>query len=342
MSDVESFIESPGDKDVKVSDVFSDDMFSKLEDRILGCGWPSVRGYWEEDYMNRKIISGFMKDSLLGSKRLASMPDRITNTINVAGSHFPVCRPTVINMYDGDLGTLDRWWPAWEAFMFDNALEIKTKKGVEEKIPYQMLHPIKKAKYPEISAEEEQVSLPLQTLCCAIFDAILIHIMNEVSTEWQPIKRAIVESLIKEKVTKTLDILEKATYIDSDIITLQEVSSAFIDQARGRPKLGTMFWIIAPGNMDAMRDQNSVIFLRRETFPEGQSMEITSLVESSFEQGVEVPIAKGDILAITATDWEGIPFVVASFHGDTNVSARRFPIYQSNELTLINIVYFMQ
>ena len=97
-----------------------------------------------------------------------------------------------------------------------------------------------------------------------------------------------------------------------------------------------MFWITAPGNMDAVRDQNSVIFLRRETFPEGQSMEITSLVESSFEQGVEVPIAKGDILAITATDREGIPFVVASFHGDTNVSARRFPTHQSNELTLIN------
>jgi hypothetical protein len=260
-------MESPGDKDVKVSNVFNDELFSKLEDRMLGCGWPSVRGYWEEEYMNRKIISGFMKDSLLGSKRLASMPDRIINTINVAGSHFPVCRPTVINMYDGDLGTLDQWWPAWEEFMFDIALEIKTKKGVEDRIPYQLLQPIKKVKYPEISVEEEQVSLPLQTLCCAIFDSILIHIMNEVSTEWQPIKRAIVESLIKEKVTKMLDILETATYIDSDIITLQEASSAFIDQARSRPKLGDMFWIIALGNMDAVRDQNSVIFLRRETFP---------------------------------------------------------------------------
>jgi hypothetical protein len=155
MSDVESFIESPGDKDVKVSDVFNDELFSKLEDRMLGCGWPSVRGYWEEEYMNRKIISGFMKDSLLGSKRLASMPDRITNTINVAGSHFLVCRPTVINMYDGDLGTLDQWWPAWEQFMFDSALEIKTNKGVEDRIPYQLLQPIKKAKYPEISVEEE-------------------------------------------------------------------------------------------------------------------------------------------------------------------------------------------
>merc|ERR1719253_1958043 len=70
--------------------------------------------------------------------------------------------------------------------------------------------------------------------------------------------------------------------------------------------------------MDAVRDQNSVIFLRKETFPAGPSAEITAIVENSFEEGVEVPIAKGDILAITATDRDGIPFVITSFHGDTN------------------------
>jgi len=319
MSDVESFLESPGERDVSVSDVFPDDMFSKLDNRMLGCGWPSVRGYWEDDFRNRKIISGFMKDPLLGSKRLASMPDRITNTINVVGSDEPICRPTVINMYGGDLDTLDQWWSAWEEFMFDNALEIKTKKGVEKKAPYLLLQPIKRAKYPDITEEEEKVSLPLQTMCGAIFDAILVHIMNTVAAdEWQPLKRAMVENLNKKKVPKTLDILETATYINSDIITLQEVSAAFVDQARNRPKLGETFWIVAPENMDAVRDQNSVIFLRRETFPDGSNAEITSLFESSFEEGVKVPIAKGDILAITATDADGISFVIASFHGDTN------------------------
>lgn len=114
------------------------------------------------------------------------------------------------------------------------------------------------------------------------------------------------------------DILESATYIDSDIITLQEVSAAFIDQAKSRPKLGGAFWIVAPKDMDAVRDQNSVIFLRKDTFPDGSDAEITSLVEGSFEEGAKVPVAKGDILAITATDKDGISFVVASFHGDTN------------------------
>lgn len=222
MNDVEKFIESPGERDIPVSSVFTNDMFNKLEHRMAStCGWQSVRTYWEEDFKNRKIITEFMKDGLLGSKRLASMPDRITNTINVASKDEPVCRPTVVNMYDGDLSTLDQWYSSWEEFMFDNALEIKTKKGlVESIVPYQMLQPIKRAKYPDITEEEENVSLPLQTMCGAIFDAILVHVMNTVSTPkvWQSLKRAMVENLNKLKVPKTLDILETETYINSDII----------------------------------------------------------------------------------------------------------------------------
>jgi len=254
----------------------------------------------------------------LGSKRLASMPDRITNTINVVGSDLPVCRPTVINMYDGDLSTLPLWWSAWEKFMFDTPLTIKSKDGSFTEPPYKMLQPIKKAKYPDITEEEEKVSLPLQTMCGAIFDAILVHMMNTVSSPdvWQSLKKTMVENLNRQKVPHTLDILENV-YGSSDIITLQEVSGSLIDQARNRP-LGQRFWIVASGSMDAVRDQNSVILLAKETFPAGPSAEITSLVESSFEPGVTVPVAKGDILAITATDRDGIPFVVASFHGDTN------------------------
>lgn len=79
------------------------------------------------------------------------MPDRITNTINEEGNPEPICRPTVINMYDGDLGTLDKWWTAWEAFMFIRPIRIKTRDGNKDAIPYSMLQPIKKAKYPDIT-----------------------------------------------------------------------------------------------------------------------------------------------------------------------------------------------
>jgi hypothetical protein len=246
------------------------------------------------------------------------MPDRITNTINVEGGDGQVYRPTVINMYAGDLSTLEKWWAAWEAFMFDDKVKIKTGEGIEEKAPFEMLQPIKKAKYPEITEQEETDSLPLQTMCGAIFDAILVYMMNTVEEpeKWQGLKATMVENLNKKKVPHTLHILED-TYSDSDIITLQEVSSSFIDQARAS-KLGKMFHIIAPMDLDAVRDQNSVIFLNKESFPKGAGVEITSLVESSFPEGVKVPVAKGDILAITATNKYGVQLVVASFHGDTN------------------------
>ena len=46
---------------------------------------------WQSDFSKRKIIHGFMKDKSLGDKRLASMPDRYTNTINtVAPAYFTI------------------------------------------------------------------------------------------------------------------------------------------------------------------------------------------------------------------------------------------------------------
>ncbi|CAB9505865.1 expressed unknown protein [Seminavis robusta] len=319
MIKVEQFLEEPGDRDVPVSAVFTENMFTQLDTRIKQVGWTSMRGYWDDDFKNRKIIAQFMKDKLLGSKRLASMPDRITNTINIEGSNEQVFRPTVINMYDGDLSSLDKWWAEWERFMFDDKINIKTKEGVEEKEPFKMLQPIKKAKYPDITEQEETDSLPLQTLCGAIFDAILVHMMNTVSDtpeQWMDLKRTMVDALNKQKVPHTLGILENQ-YINSDIITLQEVSSSFIDQAKAG-RLGNTFHIVAPGALDAVRDQNSVIFLNKETFPGGSQKEITSIVEGAFPEGEKVPVANGDILAITATSAHNVPFVVASFHGDTN------------------------
>jgi len=318
MVDVEHFLDNPGDKDLRVDEVFTPKMYQDLDHRMNKAGWPSIQPYWDDDFSKRKIISEFMKDDLLGSKRLISMLDRITNTINVDGKPEPVCRPTVINMYEGDLSSMDQWWSEWTKFIFDVPLNIKTKEGVQQILPQDMIGPIKKSKYPDITEEEEKVSLPLQTLCGAIFDAILVHMMNTVSTpeEWQPLKRTIVEQLNRMKVPHTMQILE-STYIAMDIITLQEVSSAFIDQAKGGA-FGQKFHVIAPADMDATRDQNSVVCLNKETFPGGATSEITSLVKEAFPEGASVPVANGDILAITTSNTEGVPFVVASFHGDTN------------------------
>ena len=85
------------------------------------------------------------------------------------------------------------------------------------------------------------MSLPLQTMCGAIFDAILVHMMNTVSTleARQPLKQNMVEALNKKKIPHTLNLLNKV-YGDSDVITLQEVLGSFIDQANAGP-LGNKF-----------------------------------------------------------------------------------------------------
>ncbi len=155
-------------------------------------------------------------------------------------------------------------------------------------------------------------------MCGAIFDAILVHMMNTVSkpSVWQPLKNTMVESLNKKKVPHTLELLS-TVYGNSDIITLQEVSSSLIEQAKKGP-LGGAYWIYAPKDMDATRDQNSVIMLNKKTFPSAEVREITDLVQASFPEGVKVPVAPGDINAIATVDMEGTPFVIASFHGDTN------------------------
>ena len=86
-----------------------------------------------------------------------------------------------------------------------------------------------------------------------------------------------VEALNKKKVPNTLSILEN-TYSSSDIITLQEVSSDFIDKA-SKSILGEIYHVIAPDDLDAVRDQNSVILLNRKTFSDIQALrEITAAV----------------------------------------------------------------
>ena len=318
MAKIEDFIENPGDKDVPVSQVFTPEMFSELDQKLTSVGWPSMKSYWDSDFSQRSIVASFLKDGTLGSKRLASMPDRVTNVISTAdGKTF--FRPTIISMYEKDLNNQDMWWKAWKSFMFDQKFKITTKEGkLEEKAPWEMLQKIKKSKYPAVSEQEESDSLPLQTLCSAIFDGILVHMMNTVSTPdvWQPLKRIIVDNLNKKKVPHTLEILE-TEYMDSDIITLQEVSTSLINQAR-KGKLGKNFHIVAPYNIDTVRDQNSVILLSKKTFPTGAKKEITDIVQTKFPQGKDVPVAHGDIVAIVAKDISGQDFVIASFHGDTN------------------------
>lgn len=317
MADFEAFIEAPGARDVPVGEVFT--QYEELAQSMRSAGWTGlddVSRIWESDYSNRRIISEFLKDKSLGSKRLASMPDRITNTINVSNSSQPVCRPTIINQYTGSLCSVKEWWPKWHAFMFQDALEVEMKGKVQTLQPCKMLGKISRAKYPAVTEEEEAISVPLQTLCMAIFDAILVHIMSQLSPDghWQAIKKSMVEAMITQKDQRILDILQGAC-VDTDVICLQEVAASF--EQKLKVALGSIYEIHIPFDSDAKRNQNSILLLRRASFPpeNGALEEVTGEVKGFM---VDAPVEAGDLVAVTVTDAAGRSFLLASFHGDTN------------------------
>jgi hypothetical protein len=319
MSRVSGVIDDPGDLDVPVHQIFTDSMFDELAESMTSANWTGVdatRDLWNSQYRDRKIISGFIKDGELGKKRLASMPDRVTNTINTVNEGV-VMRPSVINCYNsGDLGTMDQWWSQWRSFIFEREVTIK-KHGVETVVKIKdMLSKIKRSKYPSITPEEEAISIPLQTMCAAIFDSILVAMMNAIDVKaWQPMREDMCNKLNRKKAERTMEILEKS-YGNVDIQFLQEVASSFADAAKEKP-LSSLFDIFYPASMDSDRDQNSFILLKKGKFSEVS--EVTGEVLKQLETAKQVPIANGDLLALKCVDAEdGTKYILASFHGDTN------------------------
>jgi len=77
--------------------VFTDSMAAELWSLMEAEGWEGVaetKVEWASTYAPRTMVAGFMKDKAIGAKRLASMPDRITNTINTADGQQVMARAT--------------------------------------------------------------------------------------------------------------------------------------------------------------------------------------------------------------------------------------------------------
>lgn len=222
MKDVSNFITTPGAADVPVQQVFTQQMFDELVGEMKKAGWTGldqVEKQWHASYKDRKVVSEFIKDDVIGKKRLASMPDRITNTINAADGTV-VLRPTVINCYEGDLSTLPAWWQRWKFFMFEKRITVKDGAGVREAFVRDMLAKIRHAKYPAISEEEEAISIPLQTMSIAIFDAILVNMLNSLSNNWQSLRNDMCNKLNRHKIDRSIEILS-STYWNADVVFLQ-------------------------------------------------------------------------------------------------------------------------
>uniref|UniRef100_A0A7S0FVC0 Endonuclease/exonuclease/phosphatase domain-containing protein n=1 Tax=Pyrodinium bahamense TaxID=73915 RepID=A0A7S0FVC0_9DINO len=332
MEAVQDFIDAPGPRDVKVGQVFTPAMFAKLQEAMVAQGWTGVDkvvSLWLMDFSNRSIISGFIKDKEIGSKRLASMPDRFTNTINCAdGGIF--CRPTVINNYAVEMPDLDAWFDQWFEFFFQTEVPVKNKHGEPEtKKVCALLQPIKRAKYPAVTEEEEAISIPLQVLALAIFDAILVHIMNsstnarpEAPISWHDIKMKLCGALVVNKQSNVISVLaEHAAYFDADIIFLQEVAGAFVEAFEQDDQLRNRFLLLAPKRIDYVRDQNSLILVAKDRLPPDTDAATCEEVDIGNALDSNTPVVDGDVCAfVVPLLFAGKAVkktILASFHGDT-------------------------
>ena len=314
MEKVADTIKKPSVEDDKpVSNVFSQDMFDELISSMNHSGiskndLQKVESRWNDDFKNRKIISEFIKDASIGKKRLASMPDRYTNTIKtVTGMQY---RPTVINCFTGSLLSQQEWWSAWHRFMFLTPIEVSSSKGTKKyaKI-FKMLKPIKRSKYPEITEEEEAISIPLQTLAAAIFDGILINVLNSKGIDWGSLRSEMCKKLNKNKNNRITDILT-TTYANQEVVFLQEVSNDMLSVFERSSK--SKYEVHTSQFADGDRNQNSVILLKKSLWC--TVSEVTAAVTGTIENA---PFAKGDLFVIQASCNMG-KFIFASFHGDTD------------------------
>ena len=61
---VENFVLSPGAKDVVVTEVFTDEMFTGLMGKMQAAGWANldqVDAIWKDDYKQRTVMKTFLQ-----------------------------------------------------------------------------------------------------------------------------------------------------------------------------------------------------------------------------------------------------------------------------------------
>ena len=291
MQGVESFIWNP-ENDFAINQILTDQMFSELCSELRKKeidGIEKLEQLWMQDYRKRRAISEFLMDKAIGNKRLASMPDRLTNTIHL--SDGSVCfRPTVINAYDGvSLDSVEAWWSAWIQFLFYTEVHVPTAskqraahRSQEARPICRLIGPLLRSKYPAVTPEEQAISIPLQILCLAILDAIFIFVLNSVQPAgaWQAVRRELCDGLIINKAARTCAIIAES-YADCDVVLLQEAAAVLVELVLQNPTLHERYALLRPRTVDASRNQNSLILADRRRFREESIIDVTSQVPSS-------------------------------------------------------------
>ena len=95
--------------------------------------------------------------------------------------HRIIYRPSVISGFEGEMGQIQDWWRKWREYTFQTDVQTldRLSPGAYKTLTVcEMIEPISHAKYPAITVEEEAISIPLQTLALAIFDCVLVRMLQ--------------------------------------------------------------------------------------------------------------------------------------------------------------------
>jgi len=237
-----------------------------------------------------------------------------------------------------DLQSMTNWWDSWKTFMFHTTIP-SPKTPTQSTTIYEMIPKIDHNKYPTISVEEEKISRSLAILHLAIFDSILVHMMNNLNKEhWQDIRNNLCNNLNLHKNDRTKEILSSSWYSPvTQVVFLQETSNAFfqvLTAADTSTNLLTRYYDIhrAANAENFHRDQTSMILLRKGLFENVQEVttEVVKVLSEQMNNASDgstpsppapkkkkLPIDDGDFFAIKAIRANEC-YLLASFHGDTN------------------------
>ena len=247
-----------------------------------------------------------MTDTSLGQKRLISMPDRMTSCIRTENGRV-LHRPSAVTGSQEDMPTIESWWKLWINFMFLTPIRVR---GTEHPTICSRLETIPRAKYPAVTEAEEAASVPLQALCLAIFDAILVHMLSIVApATWQPLKRALHRALHEDKVAACVAVL-RGHYAAADVIFIQEACDGFAAAAwAGLDRL-----VLRPPRASGKRSQVSLILVHRARFREDTARDVTDLV---LARPACAAVDRADLCVAEILSAGGRPHLLASFHGDS-------------------------
>lgn len=108
MTDVQRCLDSPGQHDVPLSQIFTPRMFEELTSELKALGiqnLESLKLIWENELSGRKAITEYLKDQSLGEKRLISMPDRMTSSLKTPRGEI-LFRPSPISGSQEEMGMI--------------------------------------------------------------------------------------------------------------------------------------------------------------------------------------------------------------------------------------------